>query len=695
MISLGLFLISVATLIWEVLLTRIFSIYLWSYFAFLVLSLALLGFGASGSFLQVFSPRRKKLPVYFLLFFFSASIIYLGITRIPFDPVRIAWDPWQFFWLAAFYLAAALPCFFSGCYAGSCFALAPEKSSRRYGVNLVGSAVGALLSLPFLTYVPLEGIGMSPYKALPQALVYPESKLLATRWGVEARVDLVKSGAVRFAPGLSLNFLEDLPEQLGVTLDGDRLNAVTRFAGDPGKLRFLGELPSSAAYSLLTEPSVLVIESSGGLNILEALHHGAMSVDAQETNDRLVSLINEDWGEFSGRLYSHPKVQRIRQHVRHYLKVTEKPYDLIVLSLSDNPGAASTGLYGLNENYLYTVEAFQAYLDHLKPEGFFTVTRYLLPPPREEPRSLVLASTALASRGAKEPATHLAMIESYGTWTLLMKKSPLNDQERRALEEFSVRKGFTLLHPVALPAGDSLFDLSPATDRRPYFFHFFQLAKLPETYRLFRDKWEAFFEAGYLVHFAFLQAIFWGCLLILAPLLIRRRESKISLRTGAYFFLIGLGFMFVEMAFLQKAIFLFGNPTYGFSVLLALLLLFSGLGSATLRLRRGVLLLFLLIIAAILLSLAVQDWSFSAIIGIPLFYLMGAPFPLALSQLERAAVPMAWAFNGIASVLGSILAVIIAMEWGYGVTLFTAALFYFLAGLAFAPHRSSGQSARQ
>jgi hypothetical protein len=677
--TVGLFLISSATLLFEVVLMRLFSVALWGHYAFLVVSLSLLGFGASGSALHLSKRLAGVWRFLPLLFLASCLAVYLFITRIPFDPVRIASDPRQFFWLSLFYLFGSLPFFFSGLFIGSCFLRIPAKTPRLYAVNLLGSAVGSLLSLLFLNHVPLDAVRISPYKSLPQALLFPNSRLLETRWSAEGRVDIIESGAVRFAPGLSLNFSGDLPPQKGITIDGDRLNAVTTAGGE-----FLDYLPSSAPYSLLSQPEVLVIEAGGGLNILEALFHEAASVDAVERND--------DVAEFADDVYSHPKVKRISSHARRHLGRSRKPYDLIAFSLADSPGAASTGLYGLNENYLYTVEAFRECLDHLKPEGILAVTRYLLPPPREEPRMIRLAARALEAAGVPLPSYHMAVIESYGTWTLLVKKSPLTVAEEKSLEHFSREKGFSLftgerLAPL-LPQ-DALFDLSPPTDDRPFFFHFFRLSKIRETYRSLRGRWEAFFEGGYLVYFALAQAIFWGILLIAAPVVIRRHPVRASasggpLRVCAYFFCIGLAFMFIEMAFLQKAVFLFGNPIYGFAILLAALLCLSGIGSLSAGTVRGRV-VFVAVLSWIVLSLLLKTPLLSALCGIPLFFFMGFPFPLALSRIDPKTIPLAWAANGVASVIGAILAVAIALEWGYSGTLMGAGILYLLAALFLPP----------
>lgn len=685
----ALFLLSGATLFFEVLLTRIFSVFLWSHYAFFVVSLALLGFGASGTFLSLIEgkphPHSARLRASsFLLFFLTAFAVYLGITRIPFDPVRLPWDPWQFVWISLFYLFAAAPFFFSGLYIAFTFKSDPSRIHFLYGLNLTGSALGAVAPL-LLLHLPLVGIQLSPYKALPQLLRYPESRIVATAWSPIARGDLVQSGGARFAPGLSLRYRGVLPDQVGLTLDGDRLNAVTRFDGDFRKLSFLSSLPSVAAYTLLSQPEVLVLEGGGGIGILEALYHGSDAIDVLERNRDVVDLV--EGLPFSGQIYHHPQVHWTKGASRNFLRRSLKIYDLISLSLADLPSAGTTGLYGQNENYLFTVEAFTEYLGHLKEGGIFTVTRPLLFPPREAPRTIALAREALATQGSRDPARHLAVIESWGTWTLILKKTNWREAELKALGRFARDRNFRLVPMKEYEAllGDARypFDLSPTTDDRPFFLHFFKLTKLKEAYRSLGGKWEAFLEGGYLVYGALALALFWGFLLILFPAVIRRRPVSAPLRVCLYFSSIGLAFIFVEMSLLQRAVLLFGDPTYGLALLLAGLLLLTGLGSFcsnALSGRRSKVVFGGLAVGMVMLAL-LKGPAISIVLSLPILFFMGMPFPLALKKIDSRAIPLAWAANGVASVIGAVAAVALALEWGYSRGFMAAGFFYLLAAL--------------
>lgn len=699
-----LFILSAATLFFEVLLTRLFSHWLWGHYAFFVVSLSLLGFAASGVILARRSLRKRAFlrPLSFWLFFAAAFVVFGTVTRIPFDPARLGWDDRQFVWISAIYLACAVPFLFSGLYIGWSFQSSLRGIGRLYAANLAGSAVGALLPLLML-YLPLPGIPFSPYKALPQALRHPDARILATAWTPSARVDLIQSAAVRFAPGLSLEYRTTLPDQLGLALDGDRLDAVTRFDGDPSRLEFIAYLPSGAGYALLDRPRVLVLEGGGGLGVLEALFHGSGGIDVLERNREVVRLV--DGSGITRPVYRHPSVRWFDRSPRNFLRGSEEKYDLIAMALPDVPAASSTGLYGLNEDYLYTVESFRACLDHLTERGLLSITRPLLFPPRELPRAVALAREALARAGAGAAADHLAIVESWGTWTLLVKRSPFLEADLRKIAQFAGKRGFRVV-----PADEAMsilgdrdypFDLRPVTDDSPFFFHFFRPGRVREVYRSLGGRWEVFLEGGYLVYGALLLAVFWGTLLVLLPASIRRRPGR---GKAGYFFLIGIAFMFVEMSLLQRAVLLFGDPTTGLSILLGGLLLLAGAGSLCsvrlVALLGGRVTLLFGALIVLIPCLAFAGLSPPALaLAFPVLLLVGTPFPLAMVRLDPEEVPMAWAANGTASVIGAVLAVALALEIGYSGVMAAAAGCYLAAAISFprrsAPDRSSGRSGRR
>jgi hypothetical protein len=247
------------------------------------------------------------------------------------------------------------------------------------------------------------------------------------------------------------------------------------------------------------------------------------------------------------------------------------------------------------------------------------------------------------------------------------------------------------------------FDLSPATDDRPFFHHFFRFSRWEEIFRLAGEKWQILVEGGLLIPLVFLQAFLLSFLLILLPAGLRKKNLRLFQARDfpwiLFFFIIGLAFMFVEISLIQKFILLLGHPVYAVSVVVLALLVFAGLGSRISvfisplpGLRRaliavaGLLLFYALFLPSVLSAL--HGWPlgwryfFSGLLIAPLGLAMGFPFPEGLRLLGRqnpAFVPWAWCANGCASVLGAILPVLIALSWGFQAVWFISSLLYLLA----------------
>jgi len=448
MIYWAIFFVSAATLTFEIALTRIFSVAQGYHFAFMAVSLALLGFGASGTALAVFPKLlRRDLPSFLficsLLFSLSLPACYLISNYIPFDSYQITWDRRQILYLAIYYLSLALPFFLAGLTIGAPLALLVGQESRIYFFNLAGSGLGCLAALVSLSLVGGEGtvvlaslggalaaltqgrsqkrvafsllllgvellillrppdyftIKMSPYKPLSNSLRYEGAELLLRRWNAFSRLDVVKSPGVHAAPGLSPSYFGPFPTQLGITTDGDNLWPLTSATPDTD-LPFLDHLPVSLPYLLLTEPQVLILEPGGGLDLLVALRKGAQKVVVVEANPLVTYVVRELYGDFAGGVFQDQRVTVVNEIGRSYLQRTDAQYDLIQLSLSDSFRPVTSGAYSLQENYTYTQEAFMEYWEHLSPQGIVMVHRWLQIPPSEGLRAVALATAALERAG--------------------------------------------------------------------------------------------------------------------------------------------------------------------------------------------------------------------------------------------------------------------------------------------------------
>ncbi|MGD8681768.1 MAG: hypothetical protein PVJ33_15465 [Lysobacterales bacterium] len=796
------FMISAAALAYEILLMRILSIVQWHHFAWMIISLALLGYGASGSAIALarrwLEPRFETAFALCALLFSVTMVICLWLAqRVPFNALEIIWEPRQLLYLAELYLLFMVPFFFAANCVGLAFTCRRDSVDRIYFFDLLGAGIGAaaLVAALFLwqpqrvvvglaalalaasmlvgrTSAPRRalaivqgawlvcllygaagdriGLHVSEFKGLSQALEVVGARKLAERSGPLGLLTVVESPRVPFrhAPGLSFNTNHLPPDQLAVFTDGDGMSVITSFDGDPAGLGYLGDVTAALPYRLLDGPRVLVLGAGAGADVLLALYNGSAQIDAVELNPQMVAMVREDFGDYAGRLYDLKQVSVHLAEARGFVARDSGKYDLIQVALLDSFAVSGSGVQSLGESYLYTVEAMEQYLARLEPGGLLAITRWLKVPPRD---SLKLAATvieALRRAGVENPGRRLAAIRNWNTLTLLVKNGEFGPSGIAAMRDFAHRRSFDMVwypgmreaeanrfnqldrpwlhHGFRALLGpgwqaylhDYKFDISPATDQQPYFFNFFKWRVLPELWSM-RASGGGPVEWGYLVLIGtLLQALLAGALLILLPLLAgrRRRPAGAGGRMGAYFFLLGLAFLFVEMAFIQKFILFLSHPLYSVAVVLAGFLVFAGLGSISsgrmaARLGRGPAFVVQAAVAGIavivLLYLLVLPPLFERLIGLhdaarviislgliaPLAYCMGMPFPLGLGRLAQQApefIPWAWGLNGFASVVSAPLAVLLAIESGFATVLLAALSLYLAAALVFVPRSGAG-----
>ena len=775
-------LLSAAAIAYEVLLTRLFAIALWHHFAYMVISLALLGYGASGTFL-VFV--RHRLQARFGASFASLAVsfglaaigCYALAWRLPFNPLEVIWDWRQQLYLAAMYLLLALPFFAAGSAVGLSLAAWSARIGAIYRADLTGAGVGAVgIVLAMFALPPedclravaavafaaaafalaSEGRGRaplaltviavpvtlawpatwlkpmpSPYKGLSLALTVPETHVIAERNGPLGHLSVIESPSVplRHAPGLSLAASMAPPEQLGVFTDGDSVSVMTRFTGDFKPLDYLDQQTSALPFHLLDRPATLVLGAGAAADVLQALYHRASRIDAVELNPQMVDLVNREFGEFSGRIYGRPEVSVHVAEARSFVEGNRRRWDLIQLALLDSYAASAAGVQALSESPIYTVEALQAYLDHLNPGGLVAITRWLSNPPRDTVKLFATVVAALetdvgTSPNETNPGERLALLHGWNTATLLVKKDRFTRDEIAALRSFAAERQFDvawypgmrgdepnrynrLAKPTLYDAAVALlgpgrsafladyrFNIWPATDDRPFFFRFFKWSLLPQLAALRRQGGFVFVDTGYLVVvLALLQAVIASAILILLPLAWlprgeERRAAPGPLRVAFYFLLIGFAFLFVEIAFIHRFSLFLGHPLAAIAVTLAGFLVSAGLGSGTSKrvASRWPQAAITLAVAAIV-SLGVvyamvlpplfdglMGFTLSAKIAVavgllaPLGFVMGLPFPLGLSRVSECApglVPWAWGINGCASVVAAVMASLLAMHVGF------------------------------
>lgn len=794
----GIFLTAASALALEIAMTRIFSVSLWYQFGFMIVSTALLGFGASGTWLAV---RRSaatgdlhgRLARSAFLFSLSVLVTFALMTRIPLDPLKpllpetanpTAATVELVVYLLLYYALIVLPFFFAGLTLGTAFSARAREIGYLYFADLIGAGAGCLLVVAALYALPGQGVValaaagaglaalafaagqedaaerpaagllrgrrrvglLAGYVILLLALIvptadrifdlyippskplhiakdkarFPDLVLEYTGWTPFGRVDVMwQPGMKGQAWGLSGAYQGELPEQRFIAIDAAAMTAINDWDGDREKLAWVNALPSSLVYRLKEQPSVLLIGPGGGIDVLVAWYNRPLHIAAAEINPVIVEIMRGRYRTYSGGLYTDfPEIDIQVAEGRNFVARSTETYDIIQFSQVDTWAAAAAGAYSLSENYLYTVDAFGDYLDHLNEDGVLAIGRWYFEPPGQALRLVTIGATALERIGVADPAQHFIVIRAGDTANMFMKKSPFTAEEVARIRQIAEPLYFQVLYApdIRNEAGNHFadffraadkqafyasypLDVSPTTDDRPFFFEYYG--------------WTNFgtFRSGKLTLTVLLiQAAVLSAGLILWPLW-RFRASRQGLSTrGArrfliYFAALGIGFIFIEIGLMQRFILFLGHPVFALSVVLFALLTFSGVGSflsnrlvpAGADPRRGQRLVIpLLAVVVVLYNLLLPPlfraglgWSLearillAALLLAPLGLLMGMPFPLGIRLVNRtndALVPWAWGVNGCASVLGSILSVMLGQSIGFsGVMLLAVAIY--LAGL--------------
>lgn len=487
---LALVLLSAATLAFEITLTRLFAVAQFYHFAFMVVSLALLGFGASGTLLSLAPPLRRLVPPVLLaatglMFAFTTLGAYLLTNYVPFDSFTIAWERRQVLILALHVVVLSLPFLSSGLAVGALLSQAPARAGPTYALNLAGAALGCVLALLLPAYLggedmvlfsawlgalaaacalfkrgrfqtlliftglilgvttllvlrrpALFDLHLSPYKGLRYALQYPGARLILQRWNAYSRVDVVESPGIRALPGLSYRFSGSPPPQWGLFVDGDDLSPVVleNSNGDSPD-DYAKHMPLTAAFLLRPGARTLVLEPRGGLDIVLARTLGAREVWAVEANPLIVNA--------AAHVYQADGVHTVLESNRSFLRRRAEQFDLVIITLTSAYHPIRSGAYSLAEDYRYTVEALREALEHLTPDGILVLTRWLQTPPSEWLRAFILAVEAVDAMGGN-PAAQIVAFRGYNTGTLLVKRQPFRPEEVDALRAFLDERAFDL-----------------------------------------------------------------------------------------------------------------------------------------------------------------------------------------------------------------------------------------------------------
>ncbi|MFA6986097.1 MAG: class I SAM-dependent methyltransferase [Arenimonas sp.] len=491
-------LISCAALGYQLLLMRWLAIAHWHPFAVVIISLALLGHGASGTALSLLRERAVRhfewiFPACALAFAATAALCVLLAGAIPFNGLELVWDLRQLGWLGALYLCLSLPFFFAAACFGLAFARHGPDIPMLYGADLLGAGAGAALALVLSWLAPVDtGLGVvaaiaasaaalgaggparwairicaalmlpalilatsarvlappvNEFKGLAKSLLVRDARIIAERHSSYGWLAVVESPRIplRQVPGLSLANEQEPPAQLAVYTDGDALTVLTRRV-DAAHSAYLGRTTSALPYRLLARPRVLVLGAGGGFDILQALSLGAREVRAVETNPQMIGLVRDTYASYAGQLYGDPRVRLQVADIRGFARANGEQYDLIVLAHGGSATAGSAGVQAVAEDYAVTVQALRDYHRRLAPGGFLAITRWQKQPPRDALKLFATATVALRAEGVRDPARQLVVIRSWDAGTVLLKRGEFDAREIALLRSFADEWGFDPVH---------------------------------------------------------------------------------------------------------------------------------------------------------------------------------------------------------------------------------------------------------
>lgn len=769
------FSVSLATILLQLVQTRIFGVVYWNHLVYFIVSIALLGFGISGTLLtfhrwqiiqRVLSLRNAAAFFVATALFSSLAVPRLGIT------MPHLFSAGQQLRLFTTYTFAVLPYFFGGWILGALFRDYAEHMHLLYFSDLVGGALGCLIFVWLVQ--PLGAVAMivvcclfvaapifaAHLKSLPGIMLM--AGLLAVLGAVFAsREQLNRAIEPEPTKGFRWNEVREDPDDEKIIelsewntisridvvsskkhpntkrcyIDGDAWTEIVANPPDipppwqPDSERMLGQALVYLLHKNYDES--LVIGSGGGIDVWQALRAGARHIDAVEINPTTWRIGLHEYRQANNNLFHRPGVVAWNEEGRSFVRRSKKLYDIIMLKGVDTFAAINAGAYMLSENYLYTVDGLKDYISHLKPDGTLCILRWRHP--AESPRLFIVALEALYELGVAEPEKCIIATAKLNRVAVMVQNTPFAEKDLDKIRRHAARfeDGRVFFPPAGAPNAPAApppeeaeeanvypayaaarrenrqqeffkafpYSISPVWDDSPFFFHYEKIQNIPA---LFKSYWNANPIRGVwpsLTLFALFA--FTGVAVALFMLLPLTAHGAVHIPRFkswlAYFTCLGVAFIFIEIALMQRFALLLGHPARSLALVLGALLFFAGVGSYTsdrfrtrLPLVLGLLVCFILAAAFVYPALVrgVLGWPLAgrALVTLalimPLGILMGMPFPSGIRKISThgaAAVPWMWGVNGGSTVLGSILAIFLAVHLNFTTVLLLAALGYSIA----------------
>ena len=567
------------------------------------------------------------------------------------------------------------------------------------------------------------------------------------KWTPFSRITVQNYIDSAFGWGTSNIFPEEFPDykvgQKNLIIDAAAATIITMRGRPIEELHHLRYDITNLAHFLVPDARVAVIGVGGGRDLLSALHFKQKEVWGIEINERILEAITVPYRDFTYPFADFPQVHLVHDEARSFIERTDLQFDIIQASLIDSWAATASGAFVLTENSLYTVEGWQAFLSKLTDRGVVTMSRwYYKKRPGEILRLASLAYEALAASGVEKPAAHIMLAATtysgeeppgltaeerraredvaYGTGTIIVSKKPFDGDAVHAFLAACGRYRFDVLlaagyegqsvfqHIVDRERRDAMIaayplELTAPTDDNPFFFNMLKPSALLK-YRGIEKEGPLNTNLGAVRNLFILLGIVTvlALLLVVVPILsAMERKSAAMLRHpwSLYFAAIGLGFMLIEIALIQKFTVFLGHPTYSLLVVLCTILLFTGFGSWLAGRLKGKLApvhIFILLIAVVTAAGGVNMFVLPHLSGLPLAVrilysagvmaaigtVLGMPFPTGMASLtgeQKEWGPWLWGINGALGVVSSVLATAISLFFGISVTFFAGVAAYLLA----------------
>ena len=748
---------TLATLMLELSLTRIFSVVFYYHFAFLAISIALFGLGVGGVLGYLIQVKGKNVynrlgTLAGVVSLVTVASLVIVLTRS--EPTNLT--------LAIIYFTSALPFIFAGIIVSTAIAESIERVHRVYFWDLIGAAAGCMLLVPFLDFFggPTTVIVVAVLFAATSGIWFYISGNTGGRIAAVALalllVALVIANLkmhiidVRFAKGQHIaneSFVKwnsfsriAIVARTGmqeILIDADASTGIANFDFNNLSERDRRDLATQGpgyVYQIRPGGRALIIGPGGGWDVARAIASGSQDITGVEINPIIAdTIMRRNFPNLSRNLYSRPGVRIFVEDGRSFVRRTPEKYQIIQATLVDTWASTAAGAFALSENNLYTTEAFYDYLSHLTDDGILAFTRWGFDPPRESLRLLSLAKVALDRLGEPDHRRHVIVIREGGAkelagWgardTVLISRKPFSDADIERARTAAAASGMTLVYiPGAqndnefsrlLTTSDPesfyksyRYDVSPVDDNRPFFFYTVQPRDLLAFLKGPSDSADYKINRAVPLLFGLMGISILSTLivLLLPPLLLGTRlpgEPGVR-RFLLYFVCLGVGYILIQVALIQKFVLLLGHPTYALTLIVFSMLVASGVGSSVSNrflhnnpnrllfvLAAVTMLVMVLSLAAPVVSRAAAAWPLWArcmvttlLIAPPAFF-MGMPFPAGLHRLELwhpPSVRWAWALNAASSVLGSATAIFLAIYLGLRETLLIGGMLYIAAAV--------------